>query len=102
MTTTTTERDAALARLREVVKPGDVLYVVRRGTTRSGQRLLSVFSKEMVYDLTADVARVTGRQVQLGDNGAIRAKHPYEKAVMLALSVALFGNTEEHVTWRSL
>lgn len=89
--TTTTEASEALARLREVVKPGDTLIVTTKGHTRSGVQKVTVRSSRSGYaDLTHDVARTLGaRTVDWAYLGLRPDDTPH--LALDRLSVALFG-----------
>lgn len=91
--TTSTQASEALDRLREVVEPGEMVRVVDRGRTRSGNRRITVHAQRQ--NITAEVTIALGlRPVSRGCIGLTWPGTTRETAVAdLAdrLSTALFG-----------
>lgn len=90
--TTTTEASEALARLREVVKPGDWLVVMTAGFTRSGIRKVAVCTAlTSPWEVTETVAEALG--ATFVRNTRYIGLRPDESPSLFIdrLSVALFG-----------
>lgn len=85
--------------LRRHLAPGDMVYVVQRGASRSGaKRYLGVYGPEMRHDLTEDVAAALCLEVR---NGALIARAPFGAKVVTDLSTALFGRPDA-LKWRTV
>jgi len=95
--TTTTAASEALARLREVVKPGETLYVTEK-RSRSGDtcrmQLRAVWHPEganVLARLTGNIAQALDLQMAGGDGALVVPGDVTLSDLLDRLSVALFG-----------
>lgn len=90
-------RDEALARLREVVKPGVQVRVISRGFTRSGYEQVAVYADSGLLPAPVDIGRDVAAALDLHmvpktDHLSLHPEFgPWLPALADRLSVALFG-----------
>lgn len=95
MTATTTERDAALARLREVVKPGDTVYVTAQWSRSADTCEVTAYAvgeNRSLYRLDLIIAKAFGIPRDPRRAPELRLSGDFTlDAFSDRLSVALFG-----------